>query len=205
MKVNKYNVVLILLIVLGYITKEVKSEQSNNNDSDYEDQGKRNISEIKAFKLLKLAPWSSMKEIEMKYKKLSNKYENNMKKMEDINLAYKYFKTQEKNGTFKQSSIIEVIFKGIKDLIVLESFLGLLYLISLISFKIQALNKFFFYQICSFNIVERFFPHWFRHALTQYITAFILGTIVYMRKYIISKIFGKNIYKENTSQPQNKS
>ncbi|MCQ2819828.1 MAG: hypothetical protein MJ252_21395, partial [archaeon] len=148
-----------------------------------------NITESKCFRILKIPPWSKKREIQAKYKKLQKLYSssNKQKEKEELEKAYKFLKDKFKDGSLKERTFYEVVLLGFKDLIILEAIFGGAYLLSKLIYMFQEyFSKFILFQIISFLVISRFFPHYFDDELIQYLISFVLGLVLFFRR----KIFG---------------
>ena len=159
---------------------------SNSSESNYSDST--------CFRILQTAPWSTKAQIKRQYDKLSYKYSSRDREAEkkELDKAYKTLEAKFKDGSLKECTFYEVVFKGLQDTCIFEGIFGLLYLISKLVFKFQQwFNQFIFYQVASFLIIGRFFPHYFDNSITQYAVSLALGCLVFFRGKIFGLIFGK--------------
>ena len=196
-------VIFILLQLTLVQTESSKNKKNSNKEKEKESGGfgfeftignysSSNYSESQCFRILQTSPWSTIAEIKRKYEILSEKYENNKEKKDEVEKAYKTMENRIKEGTFKESSFYQILFKGFQDMLIFDGIFGLIYLISKLVYMFQQyFNQFIFYQVISFLIISRFFPHYFDNSLVQYIVSLSLGCVLFFRRKIFCLILGK--------------
>ena len=182
----------------------ILSKKINDDDDDFEfefsfDNKKKKIETIhypNPYHIFHVAPWSSISKFTDAYMELKKKYLNDktpegIKKLNEIELAYKKIKKDFDEGNNKSIyyTITNTIFSFLFYLVIIY----FLYFLSWLGYKIQGLQTIFIYQIIAFIIIGNFIPHYFDYISIQYIVSIIFGLLLYF-------IFGRS-KKEKNKEP----
>ncbi|MCQ2815990.1 MAG: hypothetical protein MJ252_01880 [archaeon] len=201
MNTFKLKKILLVLCFFGFLfqfslnSKEKKEEKTGYNFNINFTNITSNYSESYCYRVLKLAPWSTADVRDKQYQKLSEYYTLRGKKEEKqiLDKAYLTLDGKYKQEKIKERTLGQVIFKGFQDLLILEGIFASVYIISKLCFLFQQyFNRFILFQIISFRIISRFFPHYFERELTQYLVSFAFGCLFFFRRKIFRLCSKKN-------------
>ena len=147
------------------------------------------------YKVLGLAPWTSMKKIKKKYNELVKKYhpdknEGNREHFELIQSAFEKIKKERKEMEEEDDnlSFSSVIRGTISKVLNIEVLFVDAYSISYIIYSFQSLIYVpLFYMVLSFTIIDNLFAQFFSEELFEYIVCVCVGWFLYTRHKIIFK------------------
>ena len=157
------------------------------------------------YRVLGIAPWSSMKKIRKKYTELAKKKHpdksatGNREEFEIIQKAFDQIKKERKESEENEEDISfsYVIRNTISKVLHIEIIFAIIYSISHIIYKFQSMVYVpLFYMVLSFTIITNIFPHFFKEELIEYIACAIIGYLLYTRH---KKYFRKNENSENNN------
>ena len=175
-----------IVLLIFFIIKQSKEFSFENYDYN-------NIL-INPYRVLGLPPWSSMKEIKMKYRNLIKKYHpdktkgKTKKEFELIQTAYEKIKQERNNQNEEEESINfkSMIKKTIKEIIIVEIIFNVIYYISYWTYSIQKmLIQPLIYIVFCCCVINNFFTHYFNDDGSEYYTAFLIGISL----FILVKLF----------------
>ena len=182
-----------IVLLIFFIIKQSKEFSFENYDYN-------NIL-INPYRVLGLPPWSSMKEIKMKYRNLIKKYHpdktkgKTKKEFELIQTAYEKIKQERNNQNEEEESINfkSMIKKTIKEIIIVEIIFNVIYYISYWTYSIQKiLIKPLFYIVFSCVFINSFLPHFFNDENTEFFTGVFIGFFIFLFKRILQFCRKKN-------------
>ena len=139
------------------------------------------------YRILGLAPWSSMKKIKKKYNDLVKKTHpdksetGSREEFELIQHAFEKIKKERKEIEENEDiSFSSVIRNTISNVLNIEVLFVAAYSISYLIYKFQIMIYVpLFYMIISFTVIDNVFPHFFKDEFFEYITGLIMGYLLY--------------------------
>ena len=141
------------------------------------------------YKVLGLAPWTSMKKIKKKYNELVKKYhpdknEGNREYFELIQSAFERIKKERKEMEEEEDDLnfSSVIRGTISKILNIEVLFAAACGISYIIYKFQSLIYVqLFYMVISFTIIDNLCAQFFSEELFEYIVCVLVGWFLYTR------------------------
>ena len=172
-----YKILISLLFIL-LISKTIQKNHKNENKTNSTDD---EIFPQNPYLIFQLPPWSKFEDVENKCTQLKNK-ENDKDKLKILNEAFNKIKDEYIKNDKKEKTIFTVIKKAILNTIYYELILGAILLFTWLLYR---LNRYGVWLVISYVAVDKIIPHWFETMSMQYFTSFILGTVLYLRGYIL--------------------
>ena len=159
------------------------------------------------YRVLGIAPWSSMKKIRKKYTELAKKLHpdksstGSREEFEIVQRAFERIKKERKESEENEEDISfsNVIRNTVSKVLHIEIIFAIIYSFSYMIYKFQSMIYVpLFYMVFSFTIITNIFPHFFKEELIEYIACIIIGWLLYTRhkKYFRNKEKSDNINKE---------
>ena len=150
------------------------------------------------YRILGLAPWTSMKAIRKKYNELVKKYHpdksatGNRELFELIQKSFKKIKEERKESEENEEdkSFASAIRNTISKILNIEIIFAVIYSASYLIYKFQSLIYVpLFYMVISFTIIDNIFPHFFGEEIIEYIVCIVIGWLLFTRhkKYFRKK------------------
>jgi hypothetical protein len=157
------------------------------------------------YRVLEIAPWSSMEVVRKRYNELAKKSHPDMKsgsssKFMKIQSAYEQIKSARKLNDEDDSLLKNIFFDFLYSVISVFSIMGSCYLISWACFKFfEYIWKFVTTIIIAFLFIDKFLPHFFKTSGSQTMASIALGLILYYKEKILKFISGL-FYKDSTKK-----
>ena len=174
--------ILIFLLYILLISKTIQKDHKYENKTKTNSTNDTEIFPQNPYLTLQLPPWSKFSDVEAKYTKLKEK-ESDLNKLKLLNQAYDKIKDEYVKNDKKEKTIFTVIKKAIFNTIYYELILGAILLFTWLLYK---LNKYGAWLVVAYVCVDKIIPHWFETMSMQYLVSFILGTVLYLRDYILN-------------------
>ena len=174
--------ILIFLSYLLLISETVQTNQKYENKSNSTDDTE--IFPQNPYLTLHLPPWSRFDDVKKKYTELFEK-ESDADKLKVLTQAYDKIKDEYIKNNKKEKTIFTVIKTAIWNTGYYEIVLGAVLLLTWLLYK---LNRYGVWLVISYVAVDKIIPHWFDTMSMQYIASFIIGTVLYLRSYILNFI-----------------
>jgi hypothetical protein len=160
------------------------------------------------YRVLKIPPWTSMKEVKRKYNELVRKHHpdksrnhDSSEKFMEIQQAYQRIKTkrsieqEEENDDFDEESdpFVNSIFDTLKYILTMAILFSVFYFFYWISFTIWAyICRPLFYILTAFIICDRMLPHYFYKYDHQIYFSLLFGLVLWkVRPGFILRLFRK--------------
>jgi hypothetical protein len=154
------------------------------------------------YRVLELAPWSSIEVVRKRYNELAKKYHPDMKtgsnsKFMKIQSAYEQIKSARKLNDEEDNLLKNIVSDFFYSVISVFLILGSCYLISWSCFKFfEYIWKFVTTIIIAFLFMDKFMPHFFKTSGSQTMASLALGLILYYKEKILNFI-SRLVYKDS--------
>lgn len=149
---------------------------------------------VNPYRVLGIAPWSSMKEIKVRYRNLVKKYhpdkaQGTHEQFIRIHNAYEEIKQKrnEKEDSDEKRPISSLLLHTIKDIVSSQIVFVILFVISYLLYKFQSwIIKPMTYMVLSFSFFRIVLPHIFSNTIEQYMVSFIVGCFLWFQKVLFN-------------------
>ena len=150
---------------------------------------------VNPYRVLGVAPWSSMKAIKKQYRTLVKKYhpdKNNGRKDQFRLIQKAYEEVKAKRNEAEDSEIEKTLKDMIKetfnDILLYESLFAIVYFICYGLYKVQTwIVKPLIYQIVTWSFFSVILPHIFDNEIAQYWTSFVSGLVLFALRFLLKK------------------
>ena len=142
---------------------------------------------VNPYRVLGVAPWSSMKAIKKQYRTLVKKYhpDKNKGRKDQFRLiqkAYEEVKTKrnESEDSDIEKTLKDMVKETFSDIMLYESLFALVYFVCFGLYKVQTwIVKPLIYQIVTWSFFSVVMPHIFDNEIAQYWTSFVSGVVLF--------------------------
>lgn len=162
------------------------------------------------YRVLGVAPWSSMKTMKSKYKKLVKKYHpdkqgGSAEKFRLIQKSYEDIKKQRKEATGEdvneeseeEVTLFSIGKKTVGEIFQLQIVFLIIYYLSNFWYKLhQYLLKPIFIFISIYAMIDRVIPHYFESGFQEFEWVCILSGVIIFQKKLLSLLWNKIIDKK---------